>query len=105
MGEDEPNPADEAGFWPKWLTPRRIAEFAGNVWRMEKAVDALKEEQRELRAEVDAFQLQMAVQARQLEVLSTFIQTSLNDRIDMKAENAALKALMTFRMAERPQDK
>ena len=39
------------GFWPDWLTPRRVWEFLSNVARLERQVQRLEAENREIRAE------------------------------------------------------
>jgi hypothetical protein len=50
-----------------------------------------------MRVDIAALQREQAVQGKQIEMLANFIQTSINERIDIKAENAAYRALASLR--------
>lgn len=74
---------------PSW---RRIGEFVRNVLRLERSVEALKQENAELNQRVGALQRQVDEQAGQLKVLVDFVNNALGERIDSRAEEASIRA-------------
>jgi hypothetical protein len=95
--------AQESDEWkfPSW---RRIGDFVANILQLERSVDTLKEENKQLREELKAIQRQVNEQEGQLKVLLTFVQTALHEQVDSRAERAAVRAverMISFR-GERP---
>ncbi|HEX9905232.1 MAG TPA: hypothetical protein VGA77_09735 [Propylenella sp.] len=74
---------------PSW---RRIGEFVRNILRLERSMEALSVENRELDQRVGALQRQVDEQAGQLKVMLDFINKALDDRVEARAEDAAIRA-------------
>ncbi len=74
---------------PSW---RRIGEFVRNILRLERSVEALKAENKELDQRVGVLQRQVDEQAGQLKVLLDFVNKALDERVASQAEEAAIRA-------------
>ena len=70
-------PSEPKGFWPEWVTPRRWWEFTRNIVRIETSVSKLEIDNRELRAEIQDLQRQLAEVRAQTAILADFVRTSL----------------------------
>ncbi len=81
------------GFWPDWLTPRRIWEFVASVVRLERSVARLEQENVALRAELAAVKNAVTEHEAQLRLLATFVRDSLNNRLEAKIEKLATEWL------------
>lgn len=92
MADVPPEPAQEATRtgWPlpSW---KKIAEFLSNVGQLERSVETLKEQNTKLEEQVSRLQRQADDQAGQLKVLMTFVQTSLRDQVETRAEKTAIR--------------
>jgi hypothetical protein len=75
---------------PSW---KRIGDFVLNVFRLERAIESLKEDNKRLRSEVNGLQALVHRQQGQLETLLTFVETALQDRMESHAERAAIRAV------------
>jgi hypothetical protein len=100
MADDEqPRPEETplvkpgSGFWPDWLTPRRVPEFARNVIVLEQSVKRLQEENRDLHQRMDRLQTQMTQHNAQLTLLVDFVKESIFESIDARTEVAVRKLL------------
>jgi predicted RNase H-like nuclease (RuvC/YqgF family) len=71
----------------------QIGDFILNLLRLEGAVDALKKENQELDQRVLTLQRQVDEQAGQLKVLSDFVHKALEESVQRRAEEAAIRAL------------
>jgi predicted RNase H-like nuclease (RuvC/YqgF family) len=93
MTPEEGGKADLPKDWerdlPSW---RRIGEFIRNILRLERSVEALKKENRELEQRVGTLQRQVDEQAGQLRVLSDFVSKALDERVESRAEEASIRA-------------
>ena len=72
---------------------RKLGEFLANVLTLERSVDALKDRAKSLEAEVQRLQRQVDEQAGELKVLVIFVNSSLRDQIEGRAERAAIRVL------------
>jgi predicted RNase H-like nuclease (RuvC/YqgF family) len=75
-----------------FLSWRRIGEFVRNILRLERSVEALKKENKELDGRVITLQRQVDEQAGQLKVLLDFVNKALDERVESRAEEAAIRA-------------
>lgn len=94
MATEEPSqksnlPKELESELPSW---RRIGEFVRNVLRLERSVEALKNENSELNRRVGTLQRQVDDQAGQLKVLVDFVNKALDERVDSRAEEASIRA-------------
>jgi predicted RNase H-like nuclease (RuvC/YqgF family) len=92
------NPAEPATSPPKGLrfplpSWNKLGEFLINIMQLERSVETLKEQNKELNKQVLALQRQVYEQSGELKVLVSFVHTSLRDQIDTRAERAAIKLL------------
>jgi hypothetical protein len=93
-------------LWVSWKLPikstrapqRGISKGKGltlpslrNVLTLERSVDALKDRAKSLEPEVQRLQRQVDEQAGELKVLVTFVNSSLRDQIEGRAERAAIR--------------
>ncbi len=74
---------------PSW---RRIGEFIRNILRLERSVEALRTENKELDQRVSALQRQLDEQTGKLKVLTDFVSKALDERIEARAEEASIRA-------------
>ena len=81
------------GFWPDWLTPRRVWEFLSNVARLERKVQQLEGENREFRTELAELRRLLTEHDAQLRLLTSFVRDSLSNRLEDKIEKLATKLL------------
>lgn len=72
---------------------KSVGNFLVNVLALERSVAALKAHNKELDDQVLALQRQVDDQAGQLKVLVSFVQTSLRDQIEGRAERAVINVL------------
>jgi chaperonin cofactor prefoldin len=72
---------------------RKIGEFLVNVLTLERSIEALKDRKKSLEAEVQRLQRQVDEQAGELKVLVTFVNSSLRDQIEGRAERAAIRVI------------
>ena len=70
---------------------RKLGKFLANVLTLERSVDALKDRAKSLEPEVQRLQRQVDEQAGELKVLVTFVNSSLRDQIEGRAERAAIR--------------
>ena len=85
-------PAQSEGHGQEILSWRRFAEFIRNVLRLERSVEALKKENAELDQRIGALQRQFDEQTGQLRVLLDFVNKALDERVESRAEEAAIRA-------------
>ena len=91
---EQRRPSGRGGnFWPDWMTPRRAAEFVRNVIALERSVDRLQHETRDLHERVTKLQTQMAQHNVQLDLLVDLVKETLSERIDTRAELAVRRFL------------
>ncbi len=64
-----------------------------NIMQLERSVEVLKEQNKQLNTQVLALQRQVDEQSGELKVLVSFVHTSLRDQIDARAERALIKVL------------
>lgn len=86
------SPGDK-GFWPDWLTPRRAWELARKVVSLQRTVDQVERENRELREEVSDLRRSVIEHDAQLKLLTTFVRDSLSNRLEAKIEKLAADLL------------
>lgn len=89
-------PKDQEAGKKKELPPpswKKIGEFLLNILQLERSVTRLQQENRELNERLLALQRQVDEQAGELKVLVGFVQTSLRDQIDTRAERAVVNVL------------
>jgi CII-binding regulator of phage lambda lysogenization HflD len=70
---------------------RKLGKFLANVLTLERSVDALKDRAKSLEAEVQRLQRQVDERAGELKVLVIFVNSSLRDQIEGRAERAAIR--------------
>lgn len=75
---------------PSW---KKIGEFLLNVLQLERSVTRLQRENKALDERLLALQRQVDEQAGELKILVGFVQTSLRDQIDARAERAVVNVL------------
>ena len=77
---------------PSW---NKLGEFLVNIniMQLERSVEALKEQNKQLNSQVLSLQRQVDEQSGELKVLVSFVHTSLRDQIDARAERALVKVL------------
>jgi hypothetical protein len=71
---------------------RRLGEFVRNILRLERSVEALKAENTELDQRIGTLQRQLDEQTGQLTVLLDFVNKALDERVESRAEEAAIRA-------------
>lgn len=79
---------DTKGKFPFSLT--KIAAFISNMFRLDRDVTTLTEKCKRLEEKTAQMQRQLDEQSGQLKQLSQFLHDTLYDRIDTRAEKAAL---------------
>lgn len=90
-GEEERHGgSDQSVSW------RRIGEFVRNLLEIERSVRSLTAENRALRSKVDELQRMVDEHNGQLKLLSDFVRSSLDERVERRAEEAALRTLERF---------
>jgi hypothetical protein len=91
---DNNPPSKQVGrFFPDWLSFRRFAQAIREIWSLNESVAILKKDNEQFRFDIAVLQREQAAQGKQIEMLIRFIDTSISERIDMKAENAAYRIL------------
>lgn len=99
-----PPPAPEASSkFP--LSLKRIGEFVAKVLRLERNVVALTARIERLQEHNDRMQRQLDEQTGQLKQLSQFLHDTLNERIDARAERAALQLIESIVAARSDADR
>lgn len=93
---DAPKPSTEpktevSGKFPFSL--QKIGAFIANMFRLERDVSGLSEKLKTLEERSTVMQRQLDEQSGQLKQLSEFLHDTLYDRIDTRAEKAALELL------------
>ncbi len=73
-----------------------------NVLRLERAVESLKAENKDLREHVKTMQRQVDEQSGKLLILTEFVSKALDDRIATRAEDAAIRAVERMRDLTNP---
>ncbi len=73
------------------LSWKRFGEFIRNILRLERSVDALKRENADLDQRLAALQRQFDEQTGQLSVLVEFVNKALDERVESRAEEAAIR--------------
>jgi predicted RNase H-like nuclease (RuvC/YqgF family) len=108
MADVPPEPGEEKSRpslrLPSW---KKIAEFLSNIGQLERSVKALENKNKNLEEQVSRLQRQADDQAGQLKVLTTFVQTSLRDQVETRAEKAAIRVferLIAIQGDETPDD-
>lgn len=81
------------GFWPDWLTARRVWEFLSNLARLERKVQQLEAENRELRVEMTQLRHLLTEHDAQLRLLTAFVRDSLSSRLEDRIEKLAADIL------------
>jgi hypothetical protein len=104
----EPEPPasrDPAGrFWPKWFSFRRFGEAIQQLLALNNSVQSLKSDNERIRAEIADLQRIQAAQAKQIELLIRFVQTAINERVDLKAENTVYRVLSGLQRLPKPDE-
>ncbi len=101
-------PAKSERLEEEILSWRRFGEFIRNILRLERSVEALKKENAELDRRFAALQRQFDEQTGQLTVLLEFVNKALDERVESRAEEAAIRAfermasLMGLGLGKRP---
>ena len=93
MANEAGDPPGGKGFWPDWITPRRIWEFVTNVARLERSVQHLETENVTLRSEVARLHEVVTAHEAQLRLLTTFVRDSLSNRLEARIEKLAADLL------------
>jgi hypothetical protein len=75
----QPSGSDDSFSW------RRIAEFIRNILEVERSIRSLRSENAELRAKVDELQRMVDDHNGQLKLISNFVKTSLDERVERRA--------------------
>jgi len=86
---------------------KKIREFLFGVMRLEQSVEALKKENRKLQEQVSRLQEQVIEQGGQLKVLLHFVDRSVGDQVELRAEKAAsqtVERLVARQGINKPQD-
>lgn len=109
MMADAPPTPEEDNSKISWRLPswKKIAEFVSNVGQLERSVETLKEQSKKLEEQVARLQRQADDQAGQLKVLMSFVQTSLRDQVETRAEKAAIRVferLIAIQGEDTPED-
>ncbi len=103
MTEPPPESSTDAGKgWslPSW---QKIGEFVANVFQLERSVETLKGQNKQLQGEVSRLQRQVDEQAGQLKAIMALIDTTIRERTAVQAEQAAIRIvgqLLAFRSDE-----
>lgn len=93
MADEPGGTPGRTGFWPDWLTPRRLWAFIASVIRLERSVARLEQENRELRAELTEVRKSVTEHDAQLRLLTAFVRDSLNNRLEARIEKLAAELL------------
>ena len=88
-GSQQSPPTEWEQNLPSW---RRVGEFIRNILRLERSVESLRVENKELDQRVAALQRQVDEQSGQLKVLLDFINKALDERVESRAEEASIRA-------------
>lgn len=81
---------------------RKIGEFLANTLRLERDVTNLKEKVKKLEVQVSAMQRQADEQSGQMKQLGAFVHSALNERIDARAEQAAMHLFKRLLVLQEP---
>jgi energy-converting hydrogenase A subunit M len=95
MPDDEranPPPTIQRKDWV-FATWKAISEFVADVLHLKRSVATLTEQHKKLDAEITRLQRQVDEQGGQLKVLVDFVQTSLRNEIETRAERAAVSLI------------
>jgi len=87
--QPQPPPKPSGRYLPSWV---QISEFVLSTLQLKHSVDALKKENRELDRRIAALQRQFDEQTGELRILSEFVNKALEERVEARAEEAALRA-------------
>ena len=82
-----PEPDGKGRFPFSW---KKIGEFITNTIRLERDVSGLKDKIKKLELQTNSMQRQLDEQTGQLKQLSSFVHTALHERVDSRAEQAAM---------------
>ena len=66
MAKPPSNPENK-DFWPEWLKPKRLFEFAQNLLKVERSVTTLQIESRNLQDRVEELDMQVKILSEQNE--------------------------------------
>ncbi len=80
---------------PLILAPR-IIEFVQNILRLERTVEALKKENKELTQRVKVLQEQVLAHEGELKVLLQFVQKALDSAIETRTKKIAIAVFETM---------
>ena len=84
---------------------KRLVGFVGDIINLDRKIKALTEKSEQQDATINRMQRTIDEQSGQIKQLGTFVQTALHDRIDSRAEKAAmnlLNNLISFQDAPSP---
>jgi regulator of replication initiation timing len=92
---NEPPPPQAKTQQKEWVfaTWKKISEFVADVVHLKRSVATLTEQNKRLDEEIARLQRQVDEQGGQIKVLVEFVQTSLRNEIETRAERAALSLI------------
>lgn len=82
-----PEPGGKERFPFSW---KKIGEFITNTIRLEREVSGLRDKIKKLEHQTSSMQRQLDEQSGQLKQLGSFVHTALHERVDTRAEQAAM---------------
>jgi hypothetical protein len=88
-GHAPPSPKQPKRHFPSW---DQIGDFVLSTIQLKRSVDALKDENRKLDERIAAMQRQLDEQTGQLRILSEFVNKAMEERVEARAEEAAVRA-------------
>jgi hypothetical protein len=88
-GHAPPSPKQPERHFPSW---GQIGDFRAQHDPAKRSVDALKDENRKLDERIAAMQRQLDEQTGQLRILSEFVNKAMEERVEARAEEAAVRA-------------
>jgi chaperonin cofactor prefoldin len=87
---------------PSW---KKIGEYVVGIFKLERSVEALKEQNKKLEAQVETLQRQADEHSGQMKIILSLIDSTINERAAQTAEQAALRVveqLLSFRGNQPP---
>lgn len=107
-GEEPPKGTEGEGKEWKFPSLRRLGEFFARLLQLETTVGSLKEENRQIRKDLNSIQRQLDEQGGQLKVLAEFVRMATSAHVEATATKAAIdtidRLLGTRRDTSRPSE-
>ncbi len=80
-----------------WLpSAKKFGEFVLADFQMQRSLETLKSQSKQLQDEVSRLQRQVDEQAGQLKSIQSFVQTAVYEHVDRRAERAAMAVMQQF---------